>query len=224
MKAMTLLAGTLLFLSPLYAQDVRKLQPFDEIMVSGNITVLLQKGEEESAVVEANGISEDKISVYVKNGKLKLQLLDGFFYKNATVNIVVTYRSLRLVNGSAGSRIKSDAVIEADLFSVKAGSGAQVELEIKVNSLSAVASEGAELELSGTTASQNASAATGGQYHALNLQCDQTEVRASTGGKAVVVALKSLDASVNTGGEVEYSGDPEVRNTRNMLAGEIRQI
>ena len=98
-----MLVGTLLFLTPLYAQDVRKLQPFDEIMVSGNITVLLQKGEEESAVVEAHGISEDKISVYVKNGKLKLQLLDGFFYKNANVNIVVTYRSLRQVTGNAMS-------------------------------------------------------------------------------------------------------------------------
>jgi len=224
MKAMTLLVGTLLFLSPLYAQDVRKLQPFDEILVSGNITVLLQKGEEESATVEAHGISEDKISVYVKNGKLKLQLLDGFFYKNVDVNIVVTYRTLRLVNGIAGARVKSDAVIEADLFAVKAGSGAQVELEIKVNSLSAIASEGGELNLSGTTASQSASAATGGNYRALNLQCDRTEVRASTGGQAVVVALKSLDASVNTGGEVVYSGDPEERNTRNMLSGEIRKI
>jgi len=221
---MTLLVGTLLFLTPLYAQDVRKLQPFDEILVTGDIEVLLQKGEEESATVEANGISADKVSVYVKGGKLKVQLIDGFFYKNVDVNVVITYRSLRQVTGNAGSRIKSDAVIETDLFSAKAGSGAQVELEIKVNSLSAMASEGGELELSGTTASQNASATTGGQYRALNLQCDQTEVRASTGGKAVVVALKSLDASVNTGGEVAYSGDPEVRNTRNMLAGEIRKI
>lgn len=224
MKAMTLLIGTLLFLAPLYAQDVRKLQPFDEILVTGDIEVLLQKGEEESATVEANGISADKVSVFVKNGKLKVQLIDGFFYKNVDVNVVVTYRSLRLVNGMAGSRIKSDAVIEADLFAAKAGSGAQVELAVKVNSLSAMASEGGELELRGTTTSQNATASTGGVYSALDLQCDQTEVRASTGGKAKVVALKSLDASVNTGGEVAYSGDPEVRNTRNLLAGEIRKL
>ncbi|NUO01514.1 MAG: DUF2807 domain-containing protein [Saprospiraceae bacterium] len=224
MKAMTLLAGTMLFLAPLHAQDVRKLQPFDEIWVAGDIDVLLQKGEEESAVVTANGISEDKVSVYVKNGKLKLQLIDGFFYKDVDVRVVVTYKSLRGVNGTAGAEIDSDAVIEADLFTVKAGSGAQVKLEVKVNSLSAMASEGGELDLAGTTNAQDATAATGGNYRALGLQCDQTKVRANTGGKADVVALKSLDASVNTGGQVNYSGDPEVRNTRNLLAGEIRKV
>ncbi len=224
MKAITLIAGALLFLAPLHAQDVRKLQPFDELVASGDIEVLLQKGDSESAVVEANGISEDKVSVYVKNGKLKLQLIDGFFHRDVDVKIVVTYRSLRMINGLAGARISSDAVIESELFSAKAGSGAQVELEIKVNSLSALASEGGELKLKGTTESQEATATTGGKYSALDLQCNKTNVRASTGGKAVVVALKSLDASVNTGGEVLYSGDPEERNTRNMLAGEIRKI
>lgn len=224
MKVLTAFFAAMIACSTLSAQDVRKLQAFDAIHVSGDIDVLLEKGDTETATIEAHGISEDKVSVFVKNGKLKVQLVDGFFYKNVDVKVKVTYRNLRELQALAGADVTAAELIEADLFAVKAGSGAEVSLELKVNNLSASASEGGELELSGSTESQEASALTGGQYDALNLQCNRTQVRANTGGKAAVVALQSLDASVHTGGEVVYSGDPEERNTRNALAGEIRKL
>ena len=206
------------------AQVNYSLEPFDGISVTGNIEVLLQQGDSPQAELEADGIPEDKVTVRVDRGVLKLRVLDGFFYKHEEVKVVVTYTKLNAVKAYAGAFIESDGRIEAEKFVARAASGARVELELQVESIKANASEGGRLILEGETDMQDVVASTGGQYDGLDLECNRTFVRANTGGQADVVANELLDASANTGGQVEYRGNPEEKNTRIIIAGSVRKI
>lgn len=211
-------------LSPSFAQSDYKLDTFDEISITGNIEVILQKGDEEKAVVETFGIPEDELNIGVRGQVLKLSLLNSIFYKNEKVKVTVYYKTLRAVRAHAGADVEATAPLEGDLLELRATSGAEVLLEIKANKLEAAATEGGILQVRGEVETQKASASTGGQYRALELTCKNTYVRAGTGGEAEVVALESLDANASLGGSIEYKGNPEERNRRTVLGGDVRKI
>ncbi|GJM32144.1 MAG: hypothetical protein DHS20C18_11450 [Saprospiraceae bacterium] len=209
---------------PSQAQDERKLAPFDAVSVTGNIEVILKKGTEEKAVIETWGIDEDDVNVFVKKDVLKLQLLKSIFDRDEKVTIRITYTNLRAIKANAGARLYSDEPITGDKLAVKATSGAVVDLDLDLNALDASVTEGGILKLAGSVNNQTVSAGTGGQYNGIDLECTRTYVRASTGGQATVVATESIDASANTGGSIEYRGNPDERSTKTLLAGEIRRL
>ena len=208
----------------LQAQTEHTLQPFDAISVTGNIDVVLSQGDTESLKIYAENIPEDRITVKVSSGELRLKLLNSVFYKNDNVKIEVTYKTLRKIRGVAGANIESTSIIETDKLVVKSGSGALVELEIKTNALAASASEGGVLKLTGETDTQNTTATTGGHVDGLELECNRTYVKANTGGHAEVVANEFIEASANTGGKIDYSGDPSESNTKTLMSGCVRKI
>lgn len=207
-----------------FAQSDYKLDTFDEISITGNIEVILKKSTEEKAIVEVYGIPEDKLNIGVRGQVLKLSLLNSIFYKDEKIKVTVYYKKLRAVRAHAGADVEATEALEADALEIRASSGAEVLLDIKANKLEASASEGAILQLRGEVENQKASASTGGQYKALDLNCKNTYVRASTGGEARVVVLESLDANATLGGSIEYKGNPDERNRRTALGGDVRKI
>lgn len=205
------------------AQDVRKVGPFNELVIKGKLDVYLEKGETEQVLIEGMGEDEGDLNISLQGGQLKLSLIDGWIKDDRRLRLRVQYVDLSRIRVLAGAILDSRETLTGDRLEVKAGSGADVELDIAVKSLEASAIEGAQLELTGTAQSQYVSTATGGQYNAMQLAVDRTEVRANTGGEARVVANTMLDATANTGGVVRYSGDPEEKYTKSNLAGEIRR-
>lgn len=208
----------------LQAQDVRNLSSFDELSVIGNIEVVLEKGTEEKAVIYAKNIDEDDISLSVKGNVLKLRLYKTVFRDDEEVKVEITYTTLRTIKGSAGAKVTNNSTLEGDKIVARAHSGAVVDLSLSVNAVDGASYEGSVLRLRGKTDTQEAVAATGGKYEALNLDSNRTTVKANTGGEAEVVANESLRASANTGGRIDYKGDPEEKNTKTAFSGDINKV
>jgi len=213
-----------LLTTPLRGQRTFSLDPFDEINVAGNVEVMLAESDEEAATLTVENIPEEKVSIKVKNGVLKIKVLQSMFYKNEKVEVYVTYRDLRAIRGDAGARIENRSVLEGDELLARAGSGSEINLRVKLNSLEAGASEGGVLRIGGQTERQEASAATGGRYEAFELECRRTYAKANTGGDAEVVALEYLEASANTGGTIYYKGNPEEVNMKTALSGDVKKM
>lgn len=216
-------AAICLLLSNLGAQKTIELDAFDSVLASGNLELVLIPGDAERAIVEISGAPQDELSVKTVRGELRINYINALIYKNYEAKVTVWYKSLRSVRGNAGARIRSDAPLTSNHLELRAASGSIVELSIDVQSLEASASEGGMLRVGGKAQSQDANAITGGQYEAFRLDCQNTYVRASLGGQAEVVALKKLEATAHTGGSIEYRGDPEQSNVRNIISGDIRR-
>ena len=114
-------------------------------------------------------------------------------------------------------------MIAADHIYVKAASGGRVELDLEVDALEANAAEGGVVELEGFAKTQRLGANTGGQFNGYHLEGERVYAKAGTGGSIVATATQSIDASANTGGKIEYRGNPKEKNTRTVF-GEIRKI
>ena len=210
------------WLANAFGQTTTQLESFDEVSVTGNLEVVLTKGDVEQAELHVKGIPADKITIRVDRGNLKLRLLNSVFYKNDKAIVYVTYKKLNVIRGQAGAIIYSKAPVVAESLEFVANSGADLDFEVESESVEASASEGANLELSGVTNRHRAKAVTGGQYEARSLKADIVYARAGTGGFVEVNAEKSLEASVNTGGVIEYSGNPET-SIKKLLGGEVRR-
>ncbi|MEQ8703037.1 MAG: head GIN domain-containing protein [Phaeodactylibacter sp.] len=206
------------------AQETRKLEHFDAVSVTGDISVTLVQGDAPSAMIETDGIDADDITLYVKGKTLKIQLIEGLFSDFDRVEITLTYTKLRAIKSSAGASVRTAGTLTGDELNLRASSGGELFVEVAVNAIEASASEGGVLTISGETEDQEVSVSTGGVYEGLELQCMRTYVKSNTGGMAEVVANKRLDANANTGGSIEYAGDPEIKNMRSLISGGIRKL
>ena len=216
-------ALSLISVFSLSAQTSRSMGPFNELVVSGKLDVLLVPGDTEEVIIYEEGHGEGQVNISIKGGTLKLNLLDGWLKGDRRIPVKVIYKDLRKIRVLAGAELQSDNPIVADQFEIKVGSGAEVELKLEVGSLEAGVTEGGVLELYGQVETQYVTASTGGEYSAEALNSENTHVKANTGGEARVVASKFINAVANTGGEIRYSGDPEEKYTKSNLAGDIRK-
>lgn len=207
----------------LSAQSSRQVGPFDELVVSGKLDVLIVQGDTDEVIIYEEGRSEGQVNVSIRGNTLKLNLLDGWLKGDSRIPVKVIYKNLRKIRVLAGAELQSDNTIVANQFEVKVGSGAEAELKFDVGTLEGGASEGGVLKLYGQAETQYAAASTGGEYNAEAMTCETTHVKTNTGGEAYVVATKYIDATANTGGEIRYSGEPDERYVKSNLAGNIRQ-
>ena len=213
----------LVFVGKADAQRTITPEEFDGIFVTGNIEVKLQKGNEDKVELYVDGMPYDKVSVKVQRGVLKLRVLESWMYRDEIIKAYITYQNLDNIKANAGAIVESEDLLEVPTLSVKATSGARIELSVNAQSIDGGASEGGILRLEGSTEKQDIQVGTGGQYDGIYMDAKKTYVRSNTGGQAEVVALEVLEASANTGGSILYKGDPEVKNVKTVIAGEVRR-
>ena len=214
----------LVLLGKAVAQETITPEDFDELFVTGNIEVMLEKGTENKVELYVDGMPYDKVSVKVQRGVLRLRTLESWMYRDEVIRVYLTYKDLNGIRANAGAIVESENLIEAEQFEVRATIGAQVELSIKANSIEGGASEGGILELEGSAEKQDMQVSTGGQYIAFDLDVKKTYIRANTGGHADVVALEVIEASANTGGSITFKGDPETKHIKSVIAGEVTEF
>ena len=225
MKTIFIALSALIFwASAIQAQDERKLGYFDAVFASGDVEIILTAGESARAAVYAEGMSPESVSIFIKGKTLRIQLLEGLLQSNKRAKVEISYEQLNSIKASAGAKVYVRDTLTGSQLYLRAASGALLEATVDVDNLKAFASEGGMLRLEGRAKTQEATATTGGQYQALSLDCARSYVKANTGGQAEVVANQFLDANANTGGTIQYKGEPEERYTRSIISGDIRKL
>ncbi|MDN5203818.1 head GIN domain-containing protein [Fulvivirgaceae bacterium BMA10] len=202
------------------SRDSRKLISFDRIKVFGNINVTLQEGTKEKAEIRVRGLSTEKVITYVSQGLLKVKLQDGNF-KDVNIDVLITYRELREITASASAYIQSKSIIKGDKLEVGAGSAGNIVLKVDLNAIDITADTGARIDISGSTKRQNSKVTLGAQLDASKLDCNEAFVKSNTGGQIFLRANKHIDAVAATGAQILYRGNPEYRNVKSSLGGEV---
>lgn len=202
--------------------DAKSLSPFDEIILSGNVSALLVAGDEETIDIKNDA---DRLDFFVEGKTLKIKATDLVQYnKTPTVKVIITYKKLRGLRARAGASAYTEQPISGDQLNLKFSSGASGEIEVAQNSIDITVSEGGNLKLRGETDWQEIKVATGGTLSAYKLEATNTVVKANTGGSARVMTTKSIDARANTGGSISYKGDPKKVQRKDGLSGTIRSL
>ena len=68
--------------------DQRKLDPFDEVVITGKIRVELIKAASESAdIYTYDGVSPDKVNINIRGRQLRIGLLDGLIKRQKDLKL-----------------------------------------------------------------------------------------------------------------------------------------
>ncbi|MEM9918007.1 MAG: head GIN domain-containing protein [Bacteroidota bacterium] len=219
--AFLFLGVCLMYTSGLSASNI-PLDPFDELTVTGNIEVELVKAAEESMEVEDDF---SKLRFEVINGILRIKrrkLYSIREYEDPPIRIRLNYKDIRSVKAVAGAFVSTgEQALESNILRLRFGSGARGKLTLKVEELSINMTEGAQLKLRGEAVSQETAVTTGAILDAHRLDSRRASVRAGTGGEVEVSVSEYIYANANTGGDIEYHGEPERVRIKDSLGGDV---
>lgn len=223
-------------------EETRSLDSFTKVTAHEAVNVYLKKGNKEEARVVSKSEDLEDVLTEVSGGRLKVHL-EGNNHRNVEVDVYVTYVSLNAIGASSAASIKSEGTIEtngdfdvdvssagdiiasikADDLEIDASSAGDAKLEVDVNSINAEISSAGDVEISGTATDQDISASSSGDYDGYDLESEEVEASASSGGSVRVNVSTKLDARASSGGSIRYKGSPKYLDANSSSGGSVRK-
>lgn len=204
-----------------FGQNTRKVGDFSALYTSGDVRVELIKANE--AKVEFTMIKgkETDLITEVNAGELKVKIKNNSWGKNgAKAEVKVYYNVLEEINASAGSSISSKTKVNGRNMEVICSSGARITVEIDAEKAKVVSTSGSKISLTGAISEDGAfDVSSGGNIDASNLTVKNVSAKASSGGRASVWAVESINADTSSGGNIKYKGEPKNKKLSNDISG-----
>ncbi len=204
------------------AQETISFTDFDELVIKGNLEVILTPGTETGVIIERG---EDKsVRIEQQGKKLTVRHADLYRYKSYRefpVKVEIIYNELDMISAMAGTKLSAIESLTGIRVDLKLRSGAQAKLDLQAEKSDVNVGEGAVATLTGRVSQFTGIASTGGQLEAQDLISERCKIRANTGGMASIQAKEYLDAAAHTGGTICYRGAPSEVVCNDNLGGSI---
>ncbi len=201
-------------------KEERSVANFEAISVSNGIEVLINQDTFQKVVAETDENIQKILKTVVSGGKLKIYMEEGVLHTKK-LKVYVTVKSLKSVEGSSGSNVKTDNKITAENLKIDVSSGSHVSMEVACNQLKTESSSGSHLSVSGTAQSISADSSSGASIDAASLVAEKGNASASSGAHVKVQVTKDLKAHASSGGGVTVLGNPATRDTDSSSGGSV---
>lgn len=207
--------------------EIRKLKDFNAIKVSAGIDLYLTMGETEKVKIVADDDIIDDLKTEVKDGTLHIYMKQNNWFNwnsgNKTRKAYVTVKQLEMIKASSGADVRSENTLKGDRLKVQASSGSDVEIDVFYKNLSVDTSSGSDAKLSGKVKNFEAEASSGSGIKAQDLESKICKARASSGSDISITVTDEIYAKASSGGDIKYSGNPQLRDTDESSGGDVRQ-
>jgi hypothetical protein len=226
--------------------ETRKVPAFDKLEIGGSFDAVLRQGNETSVKIIAENIDTKKIRTETDGNTLKVSLENGN-YHNIRIKVEVTYESLVALSKSGSG----DLTCESDLsssngFDLSSNGSGNVKIKgtIKGGQVSIDRSGSGDMKLGGLQAEtvhmnfsgsgnfdvDNGNAKTqtihlngSGNVSAYGLKTETCYAAISGSGDIEVNVSNSIDADITGSGNIEYTGNAEVKKIEVHGSGKINK-
>ena len=195
------------------------LPPFHRVAIDGIASVTLVQGDRERVEVEVPGDAR-AVTARVKNDTLDVSASErsrswtwmfGTRERNRAVHVVVMYKSIDRLELSGAVKVVAGAM-RVDSLAIDASGGSSLRVEALAATRLDVSGSGAlDARIAGTVDDENVSISGAGSYHAEDLRAQRAKVDVSGVASVVLRVEQTLDASISGAGNVDYYGNPEVK-------------
>lgn len=190
--------------------EEREVSGFNEIEFTGIGNLIIEQGDEESLVVEADDNIIGLIETEVRGGELHLGFKRGVsIVPTSRIKFYLTVEDLDRIDLVGLGDIDCDKFETDDLEFNISGSG-DIDFKIVAESIKTNVSGLGDISLSGKVDSHKIQISGSGKYNAEGLESKDCEVEISGLGSATVNASDNLDIEINGAGNVYYKGDPYI--------------
>ena len=204
--------------------ETRNVSNFKGVDVSAGIYLYITMGETESVKIVADDDIIEKIITEVKDGVLHIYVKQNGWFNwsgNETRKAYVTIKELNRIEASSGSDVNSENTLKGEELKINVSSGAEVEVDVYYKNLDVNTSSGSDAKLSGKVKNLRASASSGSDINAKELESVTCKASASSGSDVTVSVSEELNASASSGSDVNYYGNPSVKEIDESSGGDV---
>lgn len=126
------------------------------------------------------------------------------------------------ISASSSGDITATLRVENDI-DISSSSSSDITMDVTAESCSVSASSTGEITLKGKCRTAKVNASSSGEIDMENMECEDVVAKASSAGDITLWATQSLEASASSGGEIEYRGNPTVKNISKSSGGTVKK-
>lgn len=228
--------------APASIANTVKLAPFNQVVVSGSVHVLIdQLNGLKNPVADVRTFGNNAVNLSVKNKVLTISAAD--IVNNFTPMVHLRMSSLQAVTASqhadlvvrdvsntnfqinASDNSKVDAMGDVHVSSIQQSGNSTVNVEwVNAGSLTAVVSDNSVLKLAGTADKLVSQTSSHGQIKAEYLRATQVWAKASGASAINITPIQSLSATASQTANVYYYKYPQVINRHSTQSGNVLQM
>lgn len=203
-------------------EEERSIAGVTAVSVSNQGDLIVEFGDEQRLVIEAEDNLLPYIETRVSSGRLEIETQGGADLRNTKpIRYYLTVKALASVETNSSGSI-SAAQVTADDFSISVNSSGDVNLaglnaqrlEVKISS------SGSVKIADGVVDEQTIRISSSGNYDAVDLESREARVDLSSSGDAEISVSEQLRADLSSSGNLTYYGDPDV-DARQTSSGDV---
>jgi phage shock protein PspC (stress-responsive transcriptional regulator) len=191
-----------------YADEIRNLEPFHAIDISGNIELTLTKDSIQKVIVSSPNDFISKVQTKVENGVLIIYS-DGILM-NRSIKVTISADSIKSLVAKGACKISSDYELTANDFSVELLGASEANLNVKVTGLINLETKGAsKVNLKGSCLTFKANGFGACEIEANELIAKNADIYVSGASHANVYASEILNAKAYGASDIDCKGHPK---------------
>ena len=199
-----------------FVDEVRTVDPFHAIEISGNFELTLKKDSAQNVVVSCPEDFNSKIITKVENGVL--HIYSEHFLLNRTLKITISSDSLKNIIAKGACKINTEDQLISKDFSLVLLGASEADLDVNIaGTLNLEAKGASKVDLKGMCQTLKVDGVGASEIEATELIAKNADIRATGATHVNVYATESLNAEAKGASDIDCKGHPKkVKKTDNV--------
>lgn len=206
-------------------QEVRHITGFSSVQINGSFTTSISQGETFRVEIEADENIIQHITTELSDDQtLFIGFKKGTAIQTGTpIHIHIQAPDWTNIGLHGSGDLRSNSVIQGSQLEIQSNGSGDIELALAYDLVNADLNGSPELQLSGSANSFSVQSNGSGDILAEQFICNQVSLFISGSGDALVHADSILNVQVNGSGDVTYTGNAGIVNSKMYGSGELNK-
>ncbi|MDB5008345.1 MAG: hypothetical protein JWP45_2738 [Mucilaginibacter sp.] len=205
------------------SEESRQVSGFHSIGSSGPFEVHVKIDGTESLKISASPDIIKEIETRVEDGRLEIKFKHHEWDRDhmGRIDVYVTAKSLSSLADAGSGSIKVEGVVSGEEVNINLSGSGSIFSAVKSGNFHASISGSGSLHISGSAGETKLSIAGSGEMNAKEFKTGSASVAIAGSGSAYFDAEKEISASIAGSGNVVYTGNATVSNSRTVGSGRV---
>lgn len=201
----------------------RSMESYNGLKAAGPMDFILVEGKEGQISIQGDSNIVEYIVTEVRNNQLVVKVKDGFNIRpSKTIVITIPYETLDNVSLAGSGDVKNTGMLKTEDLVVSLSGSGDIDLNVSAQTIESTVTGSGNIDLKGTTTSLKVKITGSGDFDGENLKSNNVNAEVTGSGGANVVCNGELKARVTGSGDIRYSGNPTIKDTKVTGSGSIR--
>lgn len=202
-----------------------KTDAYDKINVSGSINVEFVSGTEGDLQLKVEENLAEYIEIATKNNTLSIKIKNNtYINNNKEIVVVVPVNDISEINLAGSSNISGNTTLVSDKLNINVAGSGDMAIAVNAKVLNTKVAGSGSLSLKGKANDCDFNVAGSGEFNGEKLTCEVVSARVAGSGDCRFNCTKTLKAHVVGSGSIQYSGNPEVLESKALGSGSIEKV